>query len=85
MGIFAGVVTAQPSGGLVLVDTQGPENLRDDGLPEFYDAGDAAAGDVQCATCGYGVSTRTLLPPCPMCGGRVWERLRASALVRSDA
>ncbi len=54
-------------------DTQGFERLFGDGLPVFYDAGDAAARDVVCAACGYGVSGRSCLPRCPMCGGAVWE------------
>jgi hypothetical protein len=59
-------------------DTQGLEGRPDDGLPEFHAAGDDPAGDAACSTCGYGVSVRSALSRCPMCGGGVWESQRAS-------
>jgi hypothetical protein len=62
-------------------DTQGLERLSGDGLPVFYDAGDAAAGDVACAACGYGVSGRACLPRCPMCGGTLWESRTSQPVV----
>jgi tRNA(Arg) A34 adenosine deaminase TadA len=40
---------------------------------EFYAAGEAATGRYHCSDCTYGVSVQQTLPPCPMCGGRVWE------------
>jgi rubrerythrin len=39
----------------------------------FSAAGDPAFGEYRCAECGYGVTIRTALPFCPMCGGGSWE------------
>ncbi len=55
----------------------------EEGIPAFYSAGDRADADVSCAGCGYGVSSRTRLPPCPMCGGDLWEDARTSGFGRS--
>jgi hypothetical protein len=30
-------------------------------------------GEFRCADCGYGAVLRRGLPPCPMCGGTLWE------------
>jgi hypothetical protein len=49
-----------------------------DGVPVFVDAGTVAAGEFHCAACGYGVTVRRLLPVCPMCRGRSWERAATS-------
>ena len=49
-------------------------------LPEFADivefaaAGSSVSGEFWCADCGYGVVVPSVLPPCPMCRGNVWER-----------
>ena len=40
---------------------------------DFRAAGDQAFGEYRCAECGYGVTVRTTLPFCPMCGGESWE------------
>ena len=40
---------------------------------DFRAAGDQAFGEYRCAECGYGVTVRTALPFCPMCGGESWE------------
>jgi hypothetical protein len=40
---------------------------------EFVVAGANAAGEFRCSDCGYGAVVRRALPPCPMCGGTVWE------------
>jgi hypothetical protein len=40
---------------------------------DFRTAGDEAPGEFRCADCGYGVIVQRVLPPCPMCGGGVWE------------
>ncbi len=45
----------------------------DGGLTVLLAAGDAADGAYACAECGYGVTLKTELPPCPMCGGGSWE------------
>jgi rubrerythrin len=39
----------------------------------FHAAGEQAFGEYRCAECGYGVTIRTALPFCPMCGGGSWE------------
>ena len=41
---------------------------------EFVTTGAPAAGAFHCAACGYGVTVQAMLPQCPMCGGRTWER-----------
>jgi hypothetical protein len=40
---------------------------------EFLPAGTAVVGAYHCAGCGYGVTLRAVLPPCPMCSGTTWE------------
>jgi hypothetical protein len=53
--------------------------LSDDALAGPLDfvvlsaAGERAFGEYRCAECGYGVTIRTTLPFCPMCGGGSWE------------
>ena len=46
-----------------------------DGYVEFLVAGTRAAGEFQCAGCGYGIAIRAALPACPMCGAETWERV----------
>jgi rubrerythrin len=36
-------------------------------------AGSGLAGEFRCVECGYGAVVQRALPPCPMCGGMVWE------------
>jgi rubrerythrin len=57
-----------------------PEVMREQPADyvEFFATGDAALGHFQCSECSYGVAIQSTLPPCPMCGGRVWE-VRAEA------
>jgi hypothetical protein len=43
------------------------------GFVEFEVAGTEVAGEFRCADCGYGAVVRRVLPPCPVCGGMVWE------------
>ena len=43
------------------------------GFVDFAPAGAEGGGEFRCADCGYGVVVQRLLPPCPMCGGTVWE------------
>jgi rubrerythrin len=47
--------------------------LDDAGFLDFKVAGTRASGDFRCADCGYGAVVSRALPPCPMCGGTVWE------------
>jgi rubrerythrin len=42
-------------------------------LVVFLAAGSEAAGSYACAECGYGITLKTVLPLCPMCGGGSWE------------
>lgn len=47
--------------------------LEDTGFVTFEVAGTAVSGEFRCADCGYGAVVHRALPPCPMCGGTVWE------------
>jgi rubrerythrin len=47
--------------------------LDDSGFAEFSVTGTAVSGEFRCSDCGYGAVVRRALPPCPMCGGTVWE------------
>ncbi len=48
--------------------------LEEAGFVDFAAAGTQAAGEFRCAECGYGAVVQRVLPPCPMCGGTVWEK-----------
>jgi hypothetical protein len=43
------------------------------GLVDFAVTGTKASGEFRCSDCGYGAVVQRALPPCPMCGGTVWE------------
>ena len=43
------------------------------GFVDFSVAGTDVSGEFRCSECGYGAVVRRALPPCPMCGGTVWE------------
>ena len=47
----------------------------DSGFVEFAVTGTQVSGDFRCTDCGYGAVVHRALPPCPMCGGTVWESL----------
>jgi hypothetical protein len=47
--------------------------LDDSGFLEFSVAGTDVSGEFRCSDCGYGAVVQRALPPCPMCGGTVWE------------
>lgn len=47
--------------------------LDDLGFVDFKVAGTDVSGEFRCGYCGYGAVVRRALPPCPMCGGTVWE------------
>ena len=51
--------------------------LNKDGLAAGAEwlAGARAKGEFRCASCGYGVIVSKILPRCPMCSERVWERV----------
>jgi rubrerythrin len=48
--------------------------LDESGFGDFSATGTRVSGDFRCADCGYGAVVHRALPPCPMCGGTVWER-----------
>ena len=50
---------------------------------EFVPAGATAAGEFQCAECGYGVSVQSRLPACPMCAGELWEPKPSTTAARA--
>jgi rubrerythrin len=50
------------------------QGFSEHGYVDFRAAGTLAAGEFRCADCGYGAIVHRELPPCPMCGGSVWER-----------
>jgi hypothetical protein len=47
--------------------------LDDAGFVDFALAGTEVAGEFRCSDCRYGAVVQRALPPCPMCGGTVWE------------
>jgi hypothetical protein len=51
-----------------------PLPVDDPGFVEFMVTGTEVSGEFRCADCGYGAIVQRALPPCPMCGGAVWER-----------
>jgi hypothetical protein len=53
--------------------------LDESGFAEFCVTGTHVSGDFRCAECGYGAVVHRALPPCPMCGGTVWETREPSA------
>jgi hypothetical protein len=50
-----------------------PLPVDDTGFVDFAVAGTAVSGEFRCGDCGYGAVVHRALPPCPMCGGTVWE------------
>jgi rubrerythrin len=47
--------------------------LDDSGFVDFAVMGTEVSGEYRCSDCGYGAVVHRALPPCPMCGGAVWE------------
>lgn len=47
--------------------------LDESGFADLSVAGTHVSGEFRCADCGYGAVVHRALPPCPMCGGTVWE------------
>ena len=55
-----------------MLDDEPRRSVRSGGEAELP-AGERAAGRFVCTRCGYGITVRTTLPRCPMCGGELWE------------
>ena len=66
-------VGVEVDGSATAPSTPAPLPLDDSGFVEFSIAGTDASGEFRCAECGYGAVVHRELPPCPMCGGTVWE------------
>jgi len=47
--------------------------IDDSGFADFAVTGEDVSGEFRCSDCGYGAVARRALPPCPMCGGKIWE------------
>lgn len=47
--------------------------LDDPGFVDFVVAGTELEGEFRCTDCGYGAVVHRAVPPCPMCGGTIWE------------
>jgi rubrerythrin len=53
--------------------------LDESGFVDFSVTGTPASGEFRCTDCGYGAVVQRTLPPCPMCGGTVWESRESRA------
>jgi rubrerythrin len=51
----------------------------------FWAGGERAKGEFHCAECGYGVTVHDVLPVCPVCSSRSWERSAWSPFARAGA
>ena len=69
-------------GGLVIEEHALDE--VDEDYVAFLETGTSAKGSFRCSDCGYGVVVTGALPPCPMCGGGVWEEAPWSPFRRSS-
>jgi hypothetical protein len=49
-----------------------------------FAAGTIARGEFHCTGCGYGVSIRRVLPPCPMCQGTDWRPFAGRGATADD-
>jgi predicted RNA-binding Zn-ribbon protein involved in translation (DUF1610 family) len=49
---------------------------------EFWPAGTVAAGRFRCTACGGAMHVKYVVPACPTCGERLWEREESSAYAR---
>jgi hypothetical protein len=45
---------------------------------EFWPAGAVATGRFRCTACGNDSSVKHVVPACPQCGERLWERVESS-------
>ena len=57
----------------------------EDEYVEFWPAGTLAKGQFACTACGNRVTVHNVLPPCMVCGERLWERADRSPFARSKA
>jgi predicted RNA-binding Zn-ribbon protein involved in translation (DUF1610 family) len=46
---------------------------------EFWPAGTVATGRFRCTACGGAMHVKYVVPACPQCGERLWEREESSA------
>ena len=46
---------------------------------EFWPAGAVATGRFRCTACEYSMHVRYVVPACPHCGERLWERDESNA------
>jgi predicted RNA-binding Zn-ribbon protein involved in translation (DUF1610 family) len=46
---------------------------------EFWPAGTVATGLFRCTACGVPTDVKYVVPACPQCGERLWERAETSA------
>ena len=67
-----------------MAEGAGIESFEAAGYVEFVPAGQQAAGEYQCAECGYGVVVQQRLPLCPLCGCVSWEPRRYERTGRLD-
>jgi hypothetical protein len=66
-------VEVQVDGPVEATSAPPPLPLDDSGFVDFKVEGTKVAGEFRCSDCGYGAVVHRALPPCPMCGGSVWE------------
>jgi hypothetical protein len=45
---------------------------------DFWPAGAVATGQFRCTGCGNDTSVKYVVPACPHCGERLWERASSS-------
>ena len=57
----------------------------EDEYVQFWPAGALAKGQFSCTACGNRVTVHQVLPRCPTCGERLWERADWSPFARSEA
>ena len=52
---------------------------------EFWPAGTVASGRFRCTACANSSEVKFVLPRCPSCGERLWEREESSAYAGGEA
>ena len=52
---------------------EGTPASEGDEIVALSTTGTPGVGQYRCAGCGYGITVRTDLPRCPMCGSASWE------------
>lgn len=66
-----------------MIDEVSAPDARKGDYVEFFPVGTPVVGEYHCCGCGYGVTLRSALPLCPMCGGRSWEQAAWSPFSRA--